>query len=293
MRPLFLPGVFLGLLSACGPEKSGSDTMASAGGTDATLSTDAETSIASVAATSMGAACLDVPTTTGIDTTASAETEAMDTGGPVTCLPLAGQPCTAPIDCSGEPCGSHVSAFDEHGCPRPRCNNDAECAPGEGCLLQTDSTLALHAVDCNGTPDACSCTVTAGLLVGVCVAEVLLPDNFLAHCDTLKVAATCNRFDVNADRYCRWLPFRSFCDEACVVVGDGAVCVGFTRVGDGCFGDCAMDQAPYGAGQGYSRLRPGGADLLVNPTCGDEPDGWVRCALDGPDSTACCMCSVV
>lgn len=256
-------------------------------------STDGETSIASVAPTGMGAACLDVPTTDGNDTGAGAETGAMDTGDPLPCPSLAGQPCTAPIDCSGEKCGSHVSAFDERGCPRLRCQNNAECAAGEGCLLQSDSLLPLHAVDCNGTPDACSCTATNGSLVGVCVAEALLPEKFLAHCDTLKTAVACNRFDVDVDRYCRWLPFRSFCDDSCMVVADGSACVGFTRVGDGCFGDCAMEQAPYGAGQGYSRERPGGADLLINPTCGDEPTGWVRCGLEGPDSTACCMCSVV
>lgn len=283
--------LFVGVSGACGPEKAGPDNDTSLTSVD-TL-TSPTTVTGPETGTSVGGACLEVPTTGEVVTDTGAETGSSDTGGPLACPPVTGQPCTAPIDCADEICGSHVSAFDEHGCPRPPCTNDAECGAGEGCLLQTASSRPLHAVDCAGTPDACSCAATAETLVGVCVAEALLPANFLAHCDTLKTAAACDRFDIGVERYCRWLPFRSLCDGACSVVGDGAGCIGFMQVGDGCIGDCAMDEGPYGSGQGYARPRSGGADLLINPSCGDEPHGWTACLLDGPDSVACCMCSVV
>lgn len=273
--------VFIGVLAACGPGKAG-DTGDSAS-TDSTVATLGPATLTSpMTATSDPGECLDAPPTGGNDT--GTDTDPTDTAGPLVCPPVDGQPCTAPIDCANETCGSHVSAFDPHGCPRRPCALDAECGVGEGCLLQSDSSSPLHAVACAGTPDACNCQVTAEPLAGVCMPEALLPDNFLAHCDTLKTAVACTRFDVAVDRYCRWLPTSLSCGESCKATGESAACIGFAYVGDGCAGASCT-----GVGRGYARLRPGGSELFFNPVCGDEPQGWVQCVF-GDEAPACCVC---
>lgn len=263
--------VFIGGLAACGPGKAGTTET---GATSETLTSPAT-------ATGDPGACLDAPATTGSDT----DTAPTDTGGPLACPHVDGQPCTAPIDCTNESCGSHVSAFDEHGCPRRPCTLDADCEGGEGCLLQTASSRPPHAVSCAGTPDACNCEATAELLTGVCLPDALLPGNIVAHCDTLKTAAACARFDVPVERYCRWYPTSLSCGESCEAAGQSAACIGFAYVGEGCAGASCTG----GPGRGYARLRPGGSELFFNPVCGDEPEGWVQCVL-GDEAPACCVC---
>lgn len=277
--------VLLGALVACGPTKAGSSSSTEPT-TDLTLVTDPETTsnptspTSPATATSDPDACLDAPTTTGTETV----TDTDDTDGPLTCPPVDGQPCTAPIDCADETCGSHVSAFDERGCPRRPCTVAADCDMGEGCLLQSDSLLPLHSASCAGMPDACSCQVTAEQLTGVCLPDALLPGNIAKHCDTLKTAAACDRFDVPAGRYCRWFPTTLSCGQSCEAVGEGAACISFVNIGDGCNGASCP-----GEGRGYARLRSGGSELFYNPICGDEPDGWVQCVF-GDEAPACCVC---
>lgn len=267
----------VGALAACGPGQAGSAE------TDPTNHTTLETLTSPTTAMPDPGVCIDAPSSTGSDT--GTDTDPTDTGGPLACPPVDGQPCTAPVDCVNETCGSHVSAFDAHGCPRRPCTLDADCDTGEGCLLQTASARPLHAVTCVGMPDACNCQATAAQLAGVCLPDALLPDNIVAHCDTLKTAAACARFDVPVERYCRWFPTSLSCGESCQATGESAACIGFAYVGDGCAGA----SCPGDLGRGYARLRPGGSELFFNPVCGDEPDGWVQCVF-GDEAPACCVC---
>lgn len=277
--------VFIGVNAACGPgkaETTETEDATSTLGPATTGPTTLGTLTSPVTTTSDTEACIDAPLTAGSST--QADTTSTDTSGPLACPPVDGQPCTAPIDCANETCGSHVSAFDEHGCPRRPCTLDADCDAGEGCLLQAASPRPLHAVHCAGTPDACSCQVTAEELAGVCLPDALLPDNIVAHCDTLTTATACARFDLPVERYCRWFPTSLSCGESCKSSGESAACIGFAYVGEGCAGASCP-----GTGHGYARLRPGGSELFYNPVCGDEPEGWVQCVF-GDEAPACCVC---
>lgn len=266
---------WLGVLSACGSHKNVS--------TSDTTGTPVDTTTSSAPPTSEPGACLETPSTGGVTV------DAGEIGGEtafVACPEIAGLPCTAPIDCADEACGSHASAFDDDGCPRLPCQDDKDCGVSEGCLLQENSPLPLRAVSCDGDMGSCSCSIEKESLVGVCVPNALLPNNILEYCDSLDTESRCSRFDIGVSQYCRWMKVTLFCDGICAPAGDVHKCIGFQHVGDICAGSCLLDDI----GQGYSRARLGGAELLINPSCGDEPQGWIQCA-EG-ETQACCMCSV-
>lgn len=265
------------VLAACGPGKASTTDTTSA---TSTADSDATTATSTRPTTGDPDECIDISSTTLSETGGPG-----DPDEPLACPPIAGLPCTAPIDCTNETCGSHVSAFDEQGCPRRPCALADDCEPGEGCLLQQDIGPPLHAASCTGAVDACDCSATAELLVGVCVPEALLPANISAHCDSLKTASACARFDIPGEpHYCRWFPTRRACGDSCATTEGGAACIGFDYVGEGCAG-ASCDEP----GLGYARLRPGGSELFFNPSCGDEPHGWVQCIF-GDEAPACCVC---
>lgn len=127
-------------LAACGPASPGASTTDGAGTTEATSSasptsgTNTANPTSTTAETGDPATCL-MPHPQGTEGGPESGSEETS-GGPVVCPPIAGQPCTAPIDCTGQLCGSHVSMLDANGCPRASCSDDADCGPGEGCATQ-------------------------------------------------------------------------------------------------------------------------------------------------------------
>lgn len=265
----------LSALIACGPSPPGTSDTSAATGTDSSPAFT-ETSDAPDTPTSTGTpACL---ATTGDD---SGTTAGETTGAPVVCPPVDGQPCTAPVDCDGQFCGSHVSLLDEHGCPRAVCDDDTDCGPGEGCMRNEGLDPLFAPVRCedNGT---CNCALGQGVVSGVCLPVELLPGTLSEHCAGLALARDCSRFDVPWPHYCRWIETQVFCDGACGLAGASAACVAFEHAGDGCSGDCEID----GMG-GYSRPRPGASEFFLNPQCGDEPVGWQACIFAGTEACAC------
>ncbi|MDC0723626.1 hypothetical protein [Nannocystis bainbridge] len=211
----------------------------------------------------------DLPGTTGDDTT---------TGEPVLCPPVAGQPCTAPVDCTDKPCGTHVSGFDEHGCPRPACQTDADCAAGEFC----NPTVAEGTIVCTGQDDACTCGIEPVVGVGACLPDAL--SDLAALCPTFHDEAGCNSLHVpNAWDFCMWTEIFQFCPDG----GCGARtihrCTHYKYHGEGCVSICE------GSKVAYHREGPLGPELILGP-CEHDPtgyDGW----CDGSREPGVCQCA--
>ncbi len=203
------------------------------------------------------------------------------TGGPVECPAIIGQPCTAPIDCTDQFCGSHVSMLDEHGCPRASCGGDADCGPDEGCQV-IDESRPVTCVEQNG---ACTCTLGQKVAGGLCLPDALLPENLPAHCAALTNPAACDVFDVPSWRACHWEPTQLYCDGQCTPGVVSCACIAFHYVGDGCL-SCGRDALK----RAYRRPRAGGTEIFFNKSCGDEPHGWQQC--EDPNDPVCqCFCA--
>ena len=162
------------------------------------------------------------------------------------------------------------------------CGPEPARTTGERCMHATIDGSPLPEVQCSGTPDACTCTRTDSEILGVCVPAQIMPEQLLAHCDTITAPDLCARFDVAAQHYCRWTPIQLLCEGRCEIAAQRGACVGLMYVGDGCGGSCALGDA-----RGYTRAGP--ARLLLNPTCGDEPYAWQQCGAEG-EGPACCLC---
>ncbi len=304
-------------LTACGPASPGAGTVdASSGASTGTTSTG--TSSTSTGTTNTGTTpTSEDPTSTsstsGAQSTSTSSTSATQstgetdvggstgdpaaclmatgtgseggtdetTGGPLDCPPLTGQPCTAPIDCAGQFCGSHQSMLDEHGCPRASCSSDADCGPDEGCEL-IDNARPVTCVEQQG---ACSCSLGQQLVGRVCLPEALLAENLPAHCAALTNQAACDVFDVPSWGACHWEPTQLHCDGQCAPGATSGACIAFHYVGDGCL-SCGRDPNK----RAYRRPRAGGTEVFFNKSCGDEPHGWKLC--EDPNDPVCkCFCA--
>ncbi len=201
------------------------------------------------------------------------------------CPPIAGQPCTAPVDCAGQFCGSHASVLDELGCPRATCDDVTDCGPGEGCRLATSPLQApVTCVDLQGT---CTCTLGQGVVKGVCVPEALLAQNLAAHCAALTDQAACDVFAVPEWSTCHWEPTELYCAGHCASGAESGACIAFGYAGDGCL-SCGRNPA----GTPYWRPRAGGTEIFFSDpdNCGYEPQGWKNCS-DGGTPACQCFCA--
>ncbi|MCY1008092.1 hypothetical protein OV079_21540 [Nannocystis pusilla] len=246
-----------------------------------TTSTSTTTSTSSTSTTSTTTTddpplCFDTDATTGDPETTGGDDET--TGGPVQCPPVEGLPCTAPIDCTDFPCGTYASGYDEHGCPRRRCENDAECAADEECL---DNVYEGHA-ECAEQDGVCACAPGMNFEPGVCVPKKVI--DVAALCPTLTDQAACDRFSSpKLWEFCLWTEIEQLCPGTCASRKVHR-CIHWSYHGAGCLGHCD------GVTRGYTREGEFGPELIVTQICEHDPVGWDWCP-DSRNAEVCdCAC---
>src|SRR5262249_1849843 len=92
------------------------------------------------------------------------------------------QKCDAPGNCQlyspCQQCGG-LAAFDDHGCVRPSCGSDDDCAAGERCFIATDfDQCAASSITCEDdlATMTCSCEMTNDCNGSWCVPEHVYPE---------------------------------------------------------------------------------------------------------------------
>ncbi|MCY0992589.1 hypothetical protein OV203_35950 [Nannocystis sp. ILAH1] len=217
--------------------------------------------------------CFDTDATTGDPDITGGDDET--TGGPVQCPPVEGLPCTAPIDCTDFPCGTYISGYDEHGCPRRPCEDDAECAADEECRNSVYEGLA----ECVEQDGVCSCAPGMNFEPGVCVPKKVI--DVASLCPTLTDQAACDRFSFpNLYERCLWTEIEQLCPGACASRTVHR-CIHWSYHGNGCFGHCEDLLT-----RGYTREGEFGPELIVTQICEHDPVGWEWC----PDSRNAEIC---
>jgi hypothetical protein len=112
---------------------------------------------------------------TGETTTSSDST----TSGAYTCPPNPNFTCAEPMPCDdpGDMCGDVDSPFDEHGCLRPTCQDDADCEGTDKCYRPLDfGGCASSGLSCEDDATyGCVCMGTPDCSGAYCVPEEIYP----------------------------------------------------------------------------------------------------------------------
>lgn len=245
--------------------------------TTTTSSTTSTTSTSTTSTTGEPPFCVDTDASSGDPETTGGDDET--TGGPVQCPPVEGLPCTAPIDCTELPCGTFVSGYDEHGCPRRPCEDDAECAADEECRNSVYEGVA----ECAEQDGVCACAPGVNFEPGVCVPKKVI--DVASLCPTLTDQAACDRFSFpDLWERCLWTEIEQLCPGTCASRTVHR-CIHWSYHGRGCFGHCED-----GLTRGYTREGEFGPELIVTQICEHHPDGWDGCS-DSRNAEICdCAC---